>query len=89
MDRYHCQIVEGDVSTKLRRHLPGGHVGHLQIAGVPDRHEPDDGELNHPYLFDLIDSLGYGGHVGCEYRPRATTSAGLGWMRPYSDQGSP
>jgi hydroxypyruvate isomerase len=79
MDLYHCQIMEGDVATRLRRHIDG--VGHLQIAGVPERHEPDSGELNYPFLFDLIDSLGYRGHVGCEYRPRAGTSAGLGWWR--------
>ncbi len=62
-------------------------VGHIQIAGVPDRHEPDLGELNHPYLLDLIDALGYTGFVGCEYRPRNSgpggTSAGLGWLRAY------
>ena len=90
MDLYHCQIVEGDVAMKLRRYLPGGHVGHLQIAGVPQRHEPDVGELHHPYLFDLIDELGWSGHVGCEYRPRAGTSAGLGWFEPYkAAQGGP
>jgi hydroxypyruvate isomerase len=80
MDLYHCQIVEGDVAMKLRQYLPSGRVGHLQIAGVPERHEPDVGELNSPYLFALIDELGYAGHVGCEYRPRAGTSAGLGWL---------
>jgi hydroxypyruvate isomerase len=81
MDLYHCQIVEGDVAMKLRKYLPGGRVGHLQIAGVPDRHEPDTGELNYPYLFGLIDELGWPGHIGCEYRPRAGTSAGLGGWR--------
>jgi len=81
MDLYHCQIVEGDIATRLREHLPTGRVGHLQIAGVPERHEPDVGELNHPYLFELIDTLGYDGFVGCEYRPRGGTSAGLGWLR--------
>ena len=81
MDLYHCQIVEGDVAMKLRKYLPTGRVGHLQIAGVPDRHEPDVGELYHPYLFELIDALGWHGHVGCEYHPRAGTSAGLGWLR--------
>lgn len=79
MDLYHCQIMEGDVATRLRRHIAG--VAHLQIAGVPERHEPDSGELNYPFLFDLMDELGYRGHVGCEYRPRAGTSAGLGWWR--------
>jgi 2-dehydrotetronate isomerase len=81
MDLYHCQIVEGDLAVKLRETLPGGSVGHLQIAGVPDRGEPDAGELNYPYLFELIDELGYDGFVGCEYRPRGATSAGLGWLR--------
>ena len=78
MDLYHAQIVEGDVATKLRRYLP--HIGHIQIAGVPDRHEPDIGELNYPYLFALLDELGYAGWVGCEYRPANGTLAGLGWM---------
>jgi len=85
MDLYHCQIVEGDVAMKLHQYLPTGRVGHIQIAGVPERHEPDIGELNHPYLFALLDELGYAGHVGCEYRPRAGTSAGLGWFQPYKD----
>lgn len=83
MDLYHCQIVEGDLAMKLRRHLPTGRVGHLQIAGVPGRAEPDVGELYYPYLFALIDELGYAGHIGCEYRPRDGTSAGLGWFQPY------
>ena len=81
MDLYHCQIVEGDLACKLRRYLPTGRVGHLQIAGVPERHEPDEGELHYPYLFELIDALGYDGFIGCEYRPRGGTSAGLGWWR--------
>ncbi|WP_439685343.1 2-oxo-tetronate isomerase [Cupriavidus oxalaticus] len=80
-DCYHCQIVEGDIAMKLKRDMPG--IGHIQIAGVPERHEPDLGELNYPYLFDLIDALGYQGWIGCEYRPRAGTSAGLGWLKPY------
>ena len=84
MDLYHCQIVEGDVATKLRQYLPTGAVGHIQIAGVPDRHEPDQGELYYPYLLQLIDSLGYAGWVGCEYRPRlgaapGGTRQGLSW----------
>ena len=83
MDLYHCQIVEGDLATKLRQYLPTGRVGHMQIAGVPERHEPDVGELNYPYLLALIDSLGYSGHIGCEYRPRAGTSAGLRWLKPF------
>ncbi|HEY2559622.1 MAG TPA: 2-oxo-tetronate isomerase [Caldimonas sp.] len=87
MDLYHCQIVEGDVATKLRSYLPTGRVGHLQIAGVPERHEPDVGELNHGYLFDVIDALGWDGWIGCEYRPKASTSAGLGWLRRRRQRG--
>jgi len=81
MDLYHCQVVEGDLATKIRRYLPG--VGHVQVAGVPGRNEPDAGEINYPFLFDLLDELGYGGWIGCEYRPRAGTSEGLGWARPW------
>jgi hydroxypyruvate isomerase len=80
-DCYHCQIVEGDLAVKLRRDMGG--IGHIQIAGVPDRHEPDLGELNYPYLFALIDELGYDGWIGCEYRPRGDTSAGLQWLRDW------
>jgi 2-dehydrotetronate isomerase len=80
-DCYHCQIVEGDLAVKLKRDIAG--IGHIQIAGVPERHEPDTGELNYPYLLELIDALGYDGYIGCEYRPRAGTSAGLGWLKPY------
>ena len=79
MDLYHAQIVEGDLATKLRQWLP--HIGHIQIAGVPGRNEPDDGEINYRYLLALLDELGYAGWVGCEYHPRAGTSAGLGWMK--------
>lgn len=81
MDFYHCQIVEGDLAMKLRQYIAG--VGHIQIAGVPERHEPDLGEINYPYLFGLMDELGYAGWVGCEYRPKAGTSAGLNWLRPW------
>jgi hydroxypyruvate isomerase len=83
MDLYHCQIVEGDLAMRMRQYLPTGHVGHMQIAGVPQRHEPDVGELNYPYLFEVIDELGYTGWIGCEYRPKGNTSAGLGWVKPY------
>ena len=91
MDLYHCQIVEGDVAMKLKRYVgvANSQVGHIQIAGVPQRHEPDLGELHHPFLFALLDELGYAGHVGCEYRPKATgaggTRAGLAWFQPYKD----
>lgn len=81
MDLYHCQVTEGDLAMKLRQWLPTGRVGHIQFAGVPARHEPDVGELNYPYLFELIDALGYGGVASAEYRPRAGTSEGLTWLR--------
>ncbi len=79
MDLYHCQVSEGDVASKLRQYLPTGRVAHVQIAGVPERHEPDRGELHYPYLFDVMDDLDYAGWIGCEYRPAGNTSAGLGW----------
>jgi hydroxypyruvate isomerase len=79
MDFYHCQIVEGDITRTYERFQAG--VGHVQIAGVPDRHEPDVGEVNFPHVYELLDRTGYSGWVGCEYRPRAGTSEGLRWMR--------
>lgn len=78
LDFYHAQIVEGDLAVGLRKHFAG--VGHVQIAGVPERHEPDEGEVDYAYLFRLLDELGYEGWVGCEYRPRGRTEDGLGWM---------
>jgi hydroxypyruvate isomerase len=86
MDLYHCQVVEGDVAMKIRKYLPTGAVGHFQIAGVPERHEPDVGEMNYPYLFSVIDELKFDGWIGCEYKPRrggtpGGTSAGLGWLK--------
>jgi hydroxypyruvate isomerase len=88
MDLYHAQIVEGDLAMKIRQYLPTGNVGHLQIAGVPERHEPDVGEVNYTYLFQLLDRLGYDGWIGCEYRPARgaaphATSDGLGWLKPW------
>lgn len=81
MDLYHCQIVEGDLMRRLERYHHG--VTHIQIAGVPDRHEPDVGEVRFEPLFERLDALGYEGYIGCEYRPRAGTSAGLSWLRPW------
>jgi hydroxypyruvate isomerase len=82
-DFYHCQIVEGDVTMAWREVAGGGHVGHVQISGAPDRHEPDTGELDIGYVMKLIDSTGYQGWVGCEYRPAGETTAGLGWAAPW------
>jgi hydroxypyruvate isomerase len=83
-DVYHAQIMVGDVSKRIERLFP--RIGHVQIAGVPERHEPDTGEVNYPAVFRLLDRLGYAGWVGCEYRPArgaspGGTSAGLGWLR--------
>jgi hydroxypyruvate isomerase len=78
LDLYHCQISEGDLAMRIRSLLPL--TRHVQIAGVPDRHEPDCGEVNYPYLFRLLDDLGYDGWVGCEYFPRGRTEDGLGWL---------
>ncbi len=83
-DIYHCQITEGDVATRLKRDMP--HIGHIQIASVPDRHEPDQGEVNYEWLFNYLDTLGYKGWIGCEYNPAGKTSDGLGWFAPWRDK---
>jgi hydroxypyruvate isomerase len=74
-DVYHIAISEGDVTRKLERHLPA--IGHIQIAAVPTRAEPDEGEIDYRHILSTIDSLGYQGWVGCEYLPRANTDDGL------------
>jgi hydroxypyruvate isomerase len=79
LDLYHCQIMEGDLARHVRE--LAGRFAHVQIAGVPERQEPDIGEVNYPYVLDLLDETGYDGWVGCEYRPKAGTVAGLGWAR--------
>jgi len=97
MDLYHCQITEGDVTMRLRQYLPTGRVGHLQIAAVPDRGEPDRGELSYGHVIDELTALRYGGWIGLEYRPRDAqpggTSLGLRWLRalaqPITAPGSP
>lgn len=81
-DIYHRQIIHGDVTMALQRLLPI--VGHIQIASVPSRNEPDGEELNYPYLFGEIDRLGYDGFIGCEYIPRGHTLDGLGWFKPFA-----
>ncbi len=81
-DIYHCQIIHGDVTMRLREMMPI--IGHIQIASIPSRHEPDGEELNYPFIFDELDRLGYGGFVGCEYNPRGRTTDGLGWFKPYA-----
>lgn len=81
-DIYHRQIMHGDVVMALQRLMPM--IGHIQVASVPSRHEPDGEELNYPYLFREIDKLGYRGFIGCEYSPRTHTLEGLGWFRPFA-----
>ncbi|MBE7212566.1 MAG: TIM barrel protein [Gluconacetobacter diazotrophicus] len=80
-DLYHRQILHGDVVSALRASLDV--IGHVQAASVPSRHEPDGEELNYPFVFAELDRLGYGGFVGCEYRPRAGTVEGLGWFEAW------
>jgi hypothetical protein len=79
MDLYHMQIMEGDLTMKLRKYAP--HCGHIQVASVPDRHEPGSGEVDYAYLFGVLEELGYDGWIGCEYRPAGKTVDGLGWFR--------
>jgi hydroxypyruvate isomerase len=81
MDFYHCARVEGDPAGCFTRNFP--RIGHIQVAGVPDRNEPDTGEVDYPPLLTLIDEMGYEGWVSCEYHPRAGTLAGLGWARDW------
>ncbi len=83
-DCYHTQIMQGDLTERLKQSLP--FIGHVQFAAVPDRGEPDSGEVNYPYLLAILDDMGWQGYVGAEYRPRGTTADGLGWMKAYHRQ---
>ena len=83
-DCYHMQIMHGDLCRRLSAHL--NQIGHIQIAAVPDRSEPDNGELHYPNLLKHIDSLGWTGYIGAEYKPRTTTDAGLDWLKAYQSQ---
>ena len=82
-DIYHAQVMDGDLTPTIEANL--GRIGHLQVADNPGRNEPGTGEINFPFLFRRLDELGYGGWIGCEYKPRAATGAGLDWLRPYRD----
>ena len=82
-DLYHCQILHGDVTMRLRALMPM--IGHVQTASVPDRHEPGTGEMDDAFLFAELDRLGYDGYVGCEYIPAAGTVEGLAWFQPYRE----
>jgi len=80
-DVYHMQIMEGDLATTIEKNLRC--IPHIQIADNPGRHEPGTGEINYPFLFEFIDRIGYEGWIGCEYKPAASTEAGLGWLKRY------
>lgn len=79
LDLYHTQMEQGHLATRIERHYED--IDYIQIAGVPGRHEPDIGEINYGYLFDLLEARGYGGWIGCEYDPAGDTVAGLEWAR--------
>jgi len=84
MDLYHMQIMEGDLTVKLSKYAP--YCGHVQIAGVPMRNEPNTGEVHFAYLYDHLEQIGYRGWVGCEYRPAGDTVKGLAWFNEISDR---
>ncbi|MFZ1431625.1 MAG: 2-oxo-tetronate isomerase [Geminicoccaceae bacterium] len=81
-DFYHTQIMEGDLTTTFRRLK--NRIAHVQIADNPGRNEPGTGEINYPFIFGMLDAEGYAGWIGCEYKPAAATTAGLGWFAPYA-----
>jgi hydroxypyruvate isomerase len=80
-DIYHMQIMEGDLARTITENL--SRIGHVQIADNPGRHEPGTGEVNYPFLFEVLDREGYRGWIGCEYKPLSSTNAGLGWAAAY------
>jgi hydroxypyruvate isomerase len=80
-DIYHRQIMEGDLARAIAEYLPL--IGHMQIADNPGRNEPGTGEINWSFLFAEIDRLGFDGWIGCEYKPKGDTEAGLGWFAPF------
>ncbi|MEA3117091.1 MAG: hydroxypyruvate isomerase, partial [Paraburkholderia sp.] len=82
-DIYHMQRMEGELAATIQANLP--RIAHIQLADNPGRHEPGTGEINYAFLFALLDTLGYDGYIGCEYKPRATTVEGLGWLQTVAD----
>ncbi len=76
-DFYHAQRMEGELGATLSKHLD--RIGHIQIADNPGRNEPGTGEINYRWLFNHLDTIGYAGWIGCEYKPASGTVAGLGW----------
>jgi hydroxypyruvate isomerase len=83
-DIYHMQIMEGDVARTIESHFK--QIWHVQLADNPGRNEPGTGEINYPFLYQWLDSLGYAGWIGCEYKPKTTTEEGLGWFREIAGQ---
>ena len=77
-DIYHAQRMEGELAATIKQHLPS--IAHMQLADNPGRNEPGTGEINYAFLFRWIDEIGYDGWIGCEYKPKTTTDAGLGWI---------
>ena len=80
-DIYHMQVMEGDLANTIEKNIKL--IPHMQLADNPGRNEPGTGEINYPFLFGHIDRIGYTGWIGCEYKPRTATDAGLGWVKPY------
>jgi hydroxypyruvate isomerase len=78
-DIYHAQRMEGELAATMQKHL--ARIGHIQLADNPGRNEPGSGEINYTFLFAHLDRIGYGGWIGCEYKPATTTEAGLGWRQ--------
>jgi hydroxypyruvate isomerase len=80
-DTFHVQTEQGSIADRMREAWP--YIGHLQVGDVPGRHEPGTGEIRFPFLFDLIEELGWAGWIGCEYAPSGPTTDTLGWARAY------
>jgi hydroxypyruvate isomerase len=81
-DIYHMQIMEGDLAPTIENNLSS--IAHVQLADNPGRHEPGTGEINYSFLFGFLDSIGYDGWIGCEYKPKQSTEAGLGWLKTHN-----
>lgn len=81
-DIYHAQRMEGELAKTIQTHF--AHIAHIQIADNPGRNEPGTGEINYPYIFAMLDHIGYTGWVGCEYKPLASTETGLGWYKSFA-----
>lgn len=83
LDTFHAQMVDGNLSHLITKYA--GKYGHVQVASVPYRNEPDEGEINYEYIFDLLQKVGYQGYIGLEYNPRSKTEDGLGFLKKYKN----